>query len=1190
MVLKHLEIQGFKSFPDKTKITFGQGLTAVVGPNGSGKSNISDAMRWVMGEQSTKNLRGSKMEDVIFTGTKTRKSQGFAEVSLFIDNSDKTLPVENDEVIITRKYYRSGESEYRVNGASVRLKDIHEMLMDTGLGKDGYAMVGQGRIAEIVQSKSDERREIFEEAAGISKYRYRKNEAEKKLVSAEENLVRLRDILGELEERLEPLRVQSEKAKKFLELAEQKKSLEISCWLDTLERSNQLLKDQNDRIVVRQLEREEIERQTDALEEEIQTIYRSMQQCLVDIDSLRKQKEETEHQISDFQAQIAVCENDLSHNLQDRERILKEQKDFKRSGEAVKEEISGKEQDIDDLTELLEQMEEQIVKFEQELLELSRKSDEFTGSAAVLNRRINELLVKESQNELSLLQITARGEEEKEQYEQNSRILLEREELLKGYEEELRTAEELSATLEERGESLKNSMQGYRMKLESRQSAYDEMKQECDRIRLEIREKNQRAGLLKDLEEHLEGFAYSVKAVLNRGKSGMLQGIFGTVSQLITVKEEYATAIETALGGSMQNIVVGNENQAKAAIGYLKAENAGRATFLPLSSVKGTKLDTQRFEETEGYLSLACDLIDCDEKYLPVIRFLLGRIAVVDNLDTAIAIARKEQYKFRIVTLDGQVINAGGSMSGGSKNKSQGFLSRKSEIQNLERQASALEQKGLEAQNKLSQRGQELANLRAGVSGIQSKMITVNEDKIRCQGEQKRLTQQIGQEKVLMEAMRTELSEYESRLSGQKEKIEGMKAEKLEIQEELSVSREKLASLQDTSTDYEENRDKLSKELSEFRYKKLETEKNREMLEQSIRELLRRQENSEEQLVKLREEEELLERQKCEIQKAKEEYSRKIQECRGKRDSFDREAEEKLKLRNRLEGSTTELRQEERKQSQQKEHLAQELARLEERKFGIQKEYDGIINKLWDEYQLTRSEAVKFQTEILDIAKAQIRLSSLKSQIKALGSVNVAAVEEYAEVSSRYEFLREQLRDVEQSRNELLRLINELTVSMREIFEENFREINRHFQQIFVDLFGGGRAELTLTDSSDILNCGIEIFVEPPGKIIKNLSLLSGGEQAFVAIAIYFAILKVHPAPFCILDEIEAALDDVNVSKYASYLRLMSDKTQFIMITHRRGTMEEADVLYGVTMQEEGVSKLLKLQVSEVEKQLGNLE
>ena len=1190
MVLKFLEIQGFKSFPDKTKVTFGQGLTAVVGPNGSGKSNISDAVRWVMGEQSTKNLRGSKMEDVIFTGTKTRKSQGFAEVSLVIDNSDKTLPVDSDEVTITRKYYRSGDSEYMINRSQVRLRDIHEIFMDTGLGKDGYAMVGQGRIAEIVQSKSDERREIFEEAAGISKYRYRKNEAEKKLASAEENLLRLKDILQELEERLEPLQIQSEKAKRFLELSEQKKALEISTWLYKLDRSNQILKDQNDKILARQLEHDEIERQAERLEEQIQAAYRNMQQCLVDIDSLRKKKEETQKQISEFQAQIAVCENNISHNLQSQERIFREQEDFHCSEEAVNQEILDRKQDIDDLTELLEQLEEQIIKTEQELLELSRKSDEFTGSAALLSQTINEFLVKESQNKLTLIQMISRGEEEKEQYLQNQQILKQKEIHFSSYQEELKTVEDLFEQLEEHGESLNNSLQGYNMKLQSRQSSYEQTKELDNQIQLEIKEKKQRAALLKDLEQHMEGFAYSVKTVLSRGKAGLLQGIFGTVSQLISVKEEYALAIETALGGSMQNIVVSTENSAKAAIQYLKAENAGRATFLPLTSVKGNKMQTRALEAEDGYIALACDLVECEEKYLSVIESLLGRIVVVDNLDTAIFVARREQYKFRIVTLDGQLINAGGSMSGGSKNKSQGFLSRKSEIQALEQQALVLEEKAAESRKRLISKEQELSGLRAQITALNSEMISVNEDKIRCQGEQKRLRQQIDQEAALMETMRKELQDYQEHLSGHEERTAKLKEEQLEIQKVLQDSREKLEQLQHTSSGYEESRNRLSQELSDCRYKKLETEKTKEFAEHAVEELRHRQENSVEQLEKLEKELQALAEQKKEIEQDKENYYQKIEEHQALCTSFDREAEEKMQIRNQLEGNTTEIRQEEKQVSQQKERLAQELARFEERKLAIQKEYDGIINKLWDEYQLTRSEAAGFGIEIEDISKAEVKLNSLRSQIKGLGNVNVAAVEEYAEVSSRYQFLNEQLGDVEKSKNELLRLINDLTAQMRQIFSENFNEINRHFQKIFVDLFGGGRAELRLTDSDDILNCGIEIFVEPPGKIIKNLSLLSGGEQAFVAIAIYFSILKVRPAPFCILDEIEAALDDVNVSKYASYLRSMSNNTQFIMITHRRGTMEEADVLYGVTMQEEGVSKLLQLKVSEIEKQFGNLE
>lgn len=1190
MVLKYLEIQGFKSFPDKTKITFNQGLTAVVGPNGSGKSNISDAIRWVMGEQSNKNLRGSNMEDVIFTGTKARKSQGFAEVSLCIDNSDKTLPIDEDEVIISRRYSRSGDSEYRINRTIVRLRDINELFMDTGLGKDGYAMVGQGKIAEIVQSKSDERRVIFEEAAGISKFRSRKAEAQKKLNAAEDNLVRLRDILQELEDRVAPLKAQSEKAKRFLELAEQKKTAEISSWMYTLDQSNSLLKDQSDRILARRMEHEEVEAAIEKMEAEIQSVYDQMQQCLIDIDNLRREKDETEQRVSGLNAAIAVCENDVLHNTQNQTRIEGDIAAFLQSGELFTQEIAAKQQGLRDNQARLAELTQQIADKEHELLELTEKSGDFTDSQSVLSAKISELLVLQSQHKMNLMQLSTQKSEAEIRYLNNSQSLEQKRENVEQTKKELQNANELADELERQSQSLQNTISGYNMKLKSRQEKLEELQKSYNKTDLAIKEKKQRAKLLQDLENNMEGFAYSVKSVLSRGKKGMLSGILGTVSQLITVPEAYSTAIETALGGSLQHIVVESENDGKSAIQFLKRENAGRATFLPLTSIRGNRLQTAAFEHMDGYVSLACDLIAYDAKFQNVVYSMLGRIVIAEDLDSAVTIAKKNGYKFKIVTLDGQVVNAGGSMSGGSKNKSQGFLSRKSDIVKLMEEAKALEQQAQAIRQEGVSVKEEVSALRAQLVGVNGEVVTVNEDKIRCEGEQKRLTQFLAQEEEQLADMRRELDEHQQKLEEREQTTARLKQELEQVNADLQSTQEHLDFVQGKNDAYLEARNRLTDELSDLRYQKLETEKDMEAAQNTIADLRQRNRASGEQLEALQTEAAQLTAQNAEIQAQIEAHRAQIASEKENSVKMEQAVLDKMALRSTLESKTTSLRQDEKSLSVQKERLGQDLARFEERKLSIQKEYDTIINKLWEEYQLTKSEAAQFAKPVDDMAALTKQLNSLKAQIKALGSVNVAAIEEYVEVSERYEFLSAQLSDVEQSRHELLTLIDDLTVKMREIFAENFARINQHFKRIFVELFGGGRAELKLTDPDDILNCGIEILVEPPGKIIKSLTLLSGGEQAFIAIAIYFAILKVRPAPFCVLDEIEAALDDVNVSKYAKYLRQMSDNTQFIMITHRRGTMEEADVLYGVTMQEDGVSKLLQLKVTEIEKQMGKLE
>lgn len=1186
MVLKYLEIQGFKSFPDKTKIVFNKGLTAVVGPNGSGKSNISDAIRWVMGEQSNKSLRGSNMEDVIFTGTKTRKSQGFAQVSLAIDNSDKTLPYDKDEVIITRRYSRSGDSDYIINGKNVRLKDINELFMDTGLGKDGYAMVGQGKIAEIVQSKSDERRIIFEEAAGISKFRFRKNEAQKKLNLAEENLVRLRDILSELEQRVEPLKIQSEKAKEFIKLSEQKKVTEISIWFNTLDSSNKLLKDESDKILARSLEHDEVNEQSERIENEILKHYNDMQQCLVDIDVLRKNKDEYEQSIAKANADLAVCENNILHNNNNRQRIENDIENFKNSQNSLSLTLIKYQEDKVINENKLKDINSKIKENEAKLLNLAKESENYTNSATILSTKINSLNISQSEYRFTLNQLREKMTEEQLRYKNDSDGLQSKKDNLSFLQGESKNAKELFDALHKKLEENNNIISGYKLKLNSKNDDLSKLKSEISDKELRAKEKIQKAKVLQDLEKNLDGFAYSVKSILQKSKQGMLDGIKGTVSQLITVKSEYQLAVETAIGQALQNIIVDTQENGKKAINFLKREKLGRATFLPLSAIKGNKLQVNGINNENGFISIGSDLIKCEDIYLNIINYLLGRIVIVDNIDNAVNIAKKYDNKFKIVTLDGQVLNAGGAMSGGSHNKSLGFLSRKTDIENLLNQAKAIEEENIILKREYDEKLKEISMIKERLAKVQNNIIIINQDIIRCESEQKRIDIQITQENEIIKSMENGLSDFKQNTKNYQTQIENTIKLLTQTEEKLKVSQEKLSSLEGQTDEYLENKNNLTENISDLKLQKIEIEKDIENLNNLIDDINSKNKDGKVLYEKLSNELSDILRQNEQINKIILENKNSIVELKEKSKQVENKVLEKMDLRNSLEEKTTLLRQEEKTLSIQKERLAKELARHEERKISIQKEYDTIINKLWEEYQLTKSEAVKFCLEDIDISKLNKELSSLKQKIKSLGNVNVSAIDEYVEVSQRYEFLNEQVKDVEHSRQELLKMIDELTITMRDIFIEKFNQINHNFKRIFVELFGGGKAELKLLDDSDVLNSGIEIFVEPPGKIIKSLSLLSGGEQAFIAIAIYFSILKVRPAPFCVLDEIEAALDDVNVSKYAKYLRIMSDNTQFIMITHRRGTMEEADVLYGVTMQEDGISKILSLNVSELESQM----
>lgn len=1182
MLLKSLELQGFKSFPDKTKIEFGKGLTAVVGPNGSGKSNLSDAMRWVMGEQSTKTLRGSKMEDVIFTGTQQRKSQGFAQVSLTIDNSDRSLAVDSDEVIITRRLNRNGDSEYKINHASVRLKDINELLMDTGLGRDGYALVGQGRIAEIIQSKSDQRREIFEEAAGISKFRYRKNEAVHKLEASEENLLRLQDILSELEQRVEPLKKQSEKAKAFLQLSQEKRQLEVALWNLSLDQTSQKLKEQEDKILACQVEHEDLQQSSQALEEKINQSYEEMQRCLSRAEDCRQEKEELEQQNSALLSQEAVGKNNLEHFDQETARLSQQLEDFKRNQQQTGRLLQERQRQRENLEAALEETNAKLEAAQGQLAELAKQDQGADQQSAQLSKRINELLLLENEDKLTVIQLTGQTEEDANSYQNNQIMLSQMKDNAQGTQRELKQAQELAQLLTQRMETLENQKAGYRYKLEGRQKKLEQEQAQTEELLRQAGQLRQKAKLLRDLEDNLEGFAYSVKAVMKQSKNGRLEGIHGTVARLLQVPEEYALAIETALGGSMQHIVVENENAAKSAIRFLKQQNAGRATFLPLTSVKGRELTGYDLTDQEGYVDLASHLVKADAQYQGIVDSLLGRIVVAEDLDCAAAMGRQFGYRFKIVTLDGQVVNAGGSFSGGSKSRSAGLLSRAGEITQLQQQAEALTQRSQQQSQDTKKLEQEVNTLKAQLGALESEQITVKEDRIRCEGEQKRLEALEAEYSRRVQEMEQELEGFLQRLQEKNQKIANLRRRQGETQRELEQAQQTLQSLRGQGDLLRKQREEVNASIQQLQLSQLAQQKDVDSLLETMEQLMGQSRESE-QL------QQQLARQIQQLGQQRTQQQQQIQQCAKQRETnrltqqkLEEQVQQILQQRTQLEQAATGLREEEKQYSRRREEVSRRLAQLEERRDTLQKEYDEVIRKLWEEYELTRSQARQEAQQPDDPAKAKTRLAAVKGEIRSLGSVNLSAIEEYEEVSQRYEFMSRQLADVEQSRKELEDLIKQLTRKMEELFAQSFEEINQNFQKIFVDLFGGGHGELKLTDPEDLLGSGIEIIVQPPGKVIRHLSALSGGEQSFVAIAIYFAILKVRPAPFCILDEIEAALDDVNVARYAEYLRLMSDKTQFIAITHRRGTMEEADVLYGVTMQEKGVSKLLKLDVSEV--------
>lgn len=1187
MILKALEMQGFKSFPDKTVLEFNKGITAVVGPNGSGKSNISDAVRWVLGEQSTKTLRGSKMEDVIFSGTDVRKAKGFAEVTLRLDNTDRSLNKDSDEVSVTRRYYRSGDSEYLVNGESARLRDVNELFMDTGLGRDGYSIVGQGKIADMVSPKASERRDMLEEAAGISHFRYRRGDAIKRLAQAEENLVRLRDILSELESRVGPLKAQSEKAQKFIVLAGERKNLEIGIWLNTIDKTGEKMRDQEHKIEIAEASHKEAQDELSKIGEMIDKAADGTRDINIKLEEIRNSASGFEEKLSDIDSQIKVAENSILHNNETIERINRDKAAENETEQNIDAAVSA-------ALECIQKAEEQIADATRQMDELSKQeetyrlsSSEFSDRAAALSGEISALSVR-----LADCRVTAETANSSIE-EIRSRIFAIDESMgtrKDDYDALLKRKADAEAELEEIQDeivSVKNAIDGYTLRFENRGKKADSVKLAIDEKQRELHKGQDRVRLLEDLEKNMEGYFGAVKAVMKESGRGALRGIYGPVSQLITVKDKYSAAIETALGAAVQNIVVDNETDAKRAMGFLKEHRAGRATFLPITAIKGRVLSEQGLDDQYGFVSIASDLVSYDNKYSEIIRWLLGRTAVAEDIDSAIAIAKKYSYRFRIVTLDGQVINAGGSMTGGSRVQNAGILSRGNEIERLKGSLASMQKEldGMLSDYKLL--SEDASAAKAELEGAEGDLLRAKEENIRREGELKLASDKLASVSSGVKELLEEKETLEKRIESVSSGAEAARSQIDELKETLENKEKELESITGDSKTLQKNREEVASKAAEIRLRIVSLQKDVEANTDEITRLKNRKTGHLDRLSELDGEIREIEEKNDELRALTERLSADEKALKANHGDAQNQINELISQRDELEKQANDLRLHERAKSEERERLSGDIARLEERKIAMRNEYDNLTSKLYDEYQLTRREAAALEIEIDDYSLAAKRLAELKSQIRALGSVNVSAIEEYKEVSERYEFLSGQINDVETSRAELNKMIDDLTGKMAEQFREQFNRINSCFGQTFIELFGGGKAELRLEDERDVLGSDIEIKVQPPGKNVQNINLLSGGEKGLSAIALLFAILKVTPAPFCIFDEVEAALDDVNVSRYAQYVRRMTKNTQFILITHRRGTMEEADVLYGVTMQEKGVSKLLELKTAEMAKKLG---
>ena len=1190
MYLKSLEVQGFKSFPDKTLIRFGDDITAIVGPNGSGKSNISDAILWVMGEQSSKTLRGAKMEDVIFGGTQKRSAVGFAEATLTLDNTDRALYYDSDEVMVTRRYYRSGDSEYYINKQSARLRDIHELFMDTGLGRDGYSNIGQGRIDEILSLKSADRREIFEEAAGISKYRHRKEETERKLERTEDNLLRIGDKISELELQLEPLKVQSEKAKKFLELKDELQGVEVTVWLDGLERSSAAAKKAEEDFASASFVAQQTQDDLDALYKRSEDLGAELRNKDAQLETVRLKVNMLESTHQQLEGQMAVLLGNMQNNESN---ILR-----------IQEELQSQDDRNCGIEAQIAQSKERVLKIEEELMHKRRDIDghqqqltAMTANAQGMTRQFLELRAQETNltADIAGREADVRGlEQAVEQTAQRENEL--RVDLASG---EARI-EDARAALENTRKELRaakdhvtaanNTIAGYSLRQVTRCKRRDELEEKRRELTSKLDSVSAKAKVFRAMERDYESYQKSVKMVMQESGRGALRGIHGPISRLIRTDDSYTVAIEIALGGAMQQIVVDSEQEGKAAISYLKRTGGGRATFLPISTISGKELTESGLDRCRGYIGIASDLVFCQDRYRNIVRNLLGRTVIAQDIDAAIMMAEKFKNRFKIVTLDGQVMNPGGSMTGGSVNKEAGILSRANELQKLLTQEKEL-------QDQILVLDADLVEARRAADQVEFQIATAREQLREAEDACLRLEGQEKQHEILLQAVvdaaASAKREQETlierrnadlqRIALQKGKIEAFTAQLIQIQQNIVL-------LEGSQSEAAQATAVITDSMTALKTEEAALEAERHTALSHIadmQDLSRAMEGDREKKLALID---ITRQDNCRLEEQISALKAQQAENDADAEAMRQHLQQVHTMRINTEADKTRAEKDAQDKSKDLMNMQRACALLEQKKLEAAMNERQIIDRLWDSYGLTPGTAESYRTEIESIAAGNRRIAELKRKITMLGTPNLGAIEEYARVNERYTYLTQQRDDVLVSKRELESIIRGITQEMTTIFVTEFAKIDHYFGKTFEEMFGGGKGSLVLEDPNEPLTCGIEIRVQPPGKQLKTITLLSGGEKAFVAIALYFAILKVRPTPFCMLDEIDAALDDRNVERFATYLRNLGEKTQFIVITHRRGTMEASDVLYGVTMQEQGVSKLLRLDLNQMEEYLGIAE
>ncbi len=1187
MHLKALEIQGFKSFPEKTVVEFHKGVTAIIGPNGSGKSNVTDAIRWVLGEQSVKTLRGARMEDVIFTGTQSRRAMSYAEVTMIIDNSDGKLPLEYTEIQVTRRLYRSGESEYLLNKTTCRLRDIAQLFMDTGLGRDGYSIVGQGRVDDILSHRSEDRRKIFEEASGIVKFKTRKIETERKLQVTEQNLLRINDIINELEERLEPLSEQAENAKRYLNLHDELKHLEIALMLDNIDQHQQNLTQAKMEL---QLLLDDLARENTAMAE-LKTNNARTQEKLHQLD---RDMDGKQHAFNRITGEIGGLSSDIAL-AEERIRQLNSRLGNAETEEAeILESISNLENDLTtrkgrelQLKKQLEIYSGQLTEAEAEMAGVLKTLDEAEKSVEAMKLRLDTQLEKLFDDKSSLNEIRSQTSlvASRQKTIAGEKIALVTE--IDGLNIQLEEVDTRLSSIEVKASADENSRNQTQAKLDQTRNQLTEMIDGISQNRQALENNRYRLKTLQDLERRHEGYGEAVRSILNKAETDPAfgQGILGSLGSLVQTEKDYETAVEIALGPAIQNIVTDHEKTASRLIEYLKTERKGRATFLPIASIKPRPIDRRQFDMLsgqQGFVGLASELVTYDSEIKGVVDYLLGRIVVAENLDLAVAMARKTGYSTRIVTLDGDVINPGGSMTGGSRRQTgPGVLTRAREINELEA-AIAKTAKLIEKQQvQLPALEKELTDLGRQFSDLEAKCLEHSHLKIREESRRASIAGNLDKSKQKLEQLESE----NAQLDNQKDSIEQDIAQtELEIQNleaEIARLRQSISEQEGQNRSEQVKRDELREVISDLKISRHSIEESLSVANEMSQRIEMEKTNHISRLDKHRQDlvagREDLERFKFEIEQIEKKIRIKREEAAAVEAEATALGEEKSKLESEQATYFDRLEQ----NAEKLTALQTEISRCEAKGIRFENQIDDIKNRLWEDYELTFDQADSWRREIKSRSETSKRVGSIKSEMKSLGPVNVGAIEEYKTVQERYQFMSGQRDDIESSREKLNKVIDDLVVAMKEQFVEHFQLINDNFKQVFAELFGGGMAEVNLEDESDVLTSGIEIKAQPPGKKLQNLMLLSGGERCLTAIALLFAILKLRPTPFCVLDEVEAALDDANVSRFTEYIRNYANDSQFILVTHRKGTMEAADRLYGVTMQERGISKVLSMQLGD---------